>query len=91
MATQHYVLIDAYSGYVWEEADAPDPITACEIVDDLIGGAEGRDYEEVYRLDGRSGYFVYEAPADWTPVSDGQSQSEIERVTSLPLVATVAW
>ena len=89
MATAHYVLIDAYSGFVWEEADATDPIEACRIVDEKVGG-EARSYEREH-LHGQNGYYVYEAPADWTPVEDGQSQSEIERVQALPLVAQVAF
>ena len=71
MATAHYVLIDAYSGFVWEEADATDPIEACRIVDEKVGG-EARSYEREH-LHGQNGYYVYEAPADWTPVEDGQS------------------
>lgn len=91
MATlTHYVLIDAHSGYVWEEADAETPIDACRIVDQKVGG-EDREYEDVSRLDGRDGYYVYEAPADWTSVEDGQDRSEIERVKALPLVAEVAF
>lgn len=89
MTTTHYVLIDAYSGFVWGEADAANPIEACRIVDEHIGG-EPREYEE-QRLDGQQGYFVYRAPADWTAVDDGQSQREIERVTALPLAAQVAF
>lgn len=90
MATKHYVLIDAYSGYVWDEADAESPIQACKIVDARHAPGEQRTYE-LERLNGQSGYFVYEAPADWTPVEDGQRQSEIERVTALPLVAQCAF
>ena len=90
MATTHYVLIDAYSGFVWGEADAETPTEACRIVDEQVGG-EAREYEDVTRLDGMSGYYVYEAPADWTEVTDGQSQGDIERVTALPLVAAVAY
>lgn len=85
---KHYVMIDAHSGYVWEEADANDPIEACRIIDRKIG-AEADEYAE-QRLDGQSGYYVYEAPADWTPVEDGQSKTEIERVLALPLVAQIA-
>lgn len=85
----HYVLIDNYSGYVWGEADADDPIEACAIVDRQTGG-DPREYEEqMIGNSSTSGYFVYEAPADWRPVDDGQSQDEIERVTALPLVAEV--
>lgn len=79
----HYVLIDNYSGYVWGEADASDPVEACAKVDRGIGG-EGREYE-VARIGNStdSGYHVFEAPADWEPVDDGQSQNEIDRVDSL--------
>jgi hypothetical protein len=76
----HYVLIDHYTGYVWGEADADDPITACVKVDQEIDRTP-REYE-YRRLDGDSGYHVYEAPADWKEVDDGQSRAEIERVTS---------
>lgn len=78
----HYVLIDNHSGYVWGEADANDPVEACAAVDREIGGDE-REYA-VERLGSstKNGYHVFEAPADWTPVDDGQNQREIERVES---------
>lgn len=87
---QHYVLIDGHSGYVWEEADADSAIEACRIVDDKLQGAGRREYWEGDRSTG-NGYFVYLAPADWKPVSDGQSQEEIERVEALPFVAKIEY
>jgi hypothetical protein len=87
----HYVLIDNYTGYVWGEADASDPVEACRIVDTEIGG-EARTYEhERIRGSDVSGYFVHEAPSNWTPVDDGQSQREIRRVQTLPIVASVVF
>lgn len=78
----HYVLMDNYSGYIWGEADAADPIEACRIVDRDVGGEE-REYEEARLGDSTvNGYHVFEAPAGWTAVDDGQRQSEIERVGS---------
>lgn len=88
----HYVLIDGHSGYVWDEADASDPIEACKIIDDKVGPRDGpMEYEIVSRSEWNTGngYFVYQAPADWVPVADGQSRTEIERVEALPLVAKV--
>lgn len=86
----HYVLIDHHSGYVWGEADAKTPIEACEIVDRHVGG-DAREYEEVSRLDGESGYHVYLAPTGWAEVENGQAQDEIERVEGLRRVADVTF
>ena len=77
-----YVLIDNNSGYVWGEANASNPIEACAIVDREIGGDEREYSEERIGNSTASGYHVYQAPADWVSVDDGQSQVEIERVTS---------
>lgn len=90
-AMTHYVLIDQDSGFVWGEADASDPIAACTIVDKQISPGIDREYEIVPRLDGRSGYHVFEAPAGWTEVDDGQSTAEINRVQALPMVASVSF
>lgn len=86
-----YILIENHSGYVWGEADAADPIEACRIVDEHVGG-ELREYAEAFYVDtSRNAYHVHQAPADWRPVDDGQSQSEIERVAALPRVALVTF
>lgn len=88
----HYVLIDSYSGFVWGEADADDPVEACRVFD-ATTSCEPRDYAPVYRLDNStaSGYFVHKAPDGWVPVTDGQDPVEIDRVSALPLVAHVAF
>lgn len=90
----HYVLIEANSGYVWEETDAESPIEACKIIDTKIGGIAD-EYWEAARSDhsdwssGGGCYYVYQAPSDWTPVTDGTLESEIQRVEALPMVAKV--
>lgn len=78
--TRHFVLIDHYSGFVWGEADATGPIAACEKVDAALNGAGNRTYEHEILRDNRGGYHVFEAPAGWQAVEDGQDQAEIERV-----------
>ena len=85
----HYVLIDNFSGFVWGGADAADPVAACAILDKEVGG-EPRKYE-ITRISNttESGYLVFEAPADWLPVDDGQSQDEIKRTLALHKVAEV--
>jgi hypothetical protein len=87
---KHYVLIDHNSGYVWDEVDADTPIDACRKVDEKLG-AYGRVYEAAFANTISTGYHVFEAPADWTPVSNGQSQAEIERVSALPIAAVVTY
>lgn len=75
-----YILIVNSSGYVWGEADASDPVEACVTINREIGGDE---YEyDVSRFGSSvdSGFHVYEAPADWTPVADGRDGAEIDRV-----------
>lgn len=86
----HYVLIDAHSGFVWEETDAENPIEACRIVDEKVGTVAD-EYWEANRSEWTigNGYFIHLAPSDWTPVEDGQRAGEIERVAALPLVAVV--
>jgi hypothetical protein len=92
MTTKHYVLIEGHSGFVWEETDATDPIEACRLIDQRIGG-EAEHYEIAPRHDwiNGSGYFVYETPADWKPVENGQDPEEIERVEALNCVAKVTY
>lgn len=86
----HYVLIDHNSGYVWDEVDADTPIEACRKVDEKLG-VHGRDYKPAFANTIDHGYHVHEAPADWTPVDDGQSQAEIDRVSALPVAAVVTY
>lgn len=85
---QHYIMINHYTGYVWEEADASDPIEVCRLIDQKISPGIEREYERVGRLD-CDGYHVYLAGADWVPVHNGQSSTEIARVEALPKVAEV--
>lgn len=73
-----YVLIDHYTGFVWGETDAADPIEACRKVDEEVG-SEPRTYHRE-TLTGQSGYHVYEAPKLWISINDGQIPSQIERV-----------
>ena len=88
----HYVLIEGNSGYVWEETDAENPIEACRLIDQRIGG-EAQHYEEapIHDWINGNGYFVYKTPADWIPVTDGQDPAEIERVAALECVAKVTY
>ena len=87
-----YAMIDIHTGYVWGVHDAADPVTACRKIDEDLGEL-GRSYEEhgprsgAHRS-GRCGYLVYEAP-DGFDVHDGQSDADIDRVLTLPHVATV--
>lgn len=89
-----YILIEVNSGYVWGNAEAADPIAACRAVDESLGAA-GRIYEDrgrFGRIDGRDGYHVYEAPAEfqWADgTGDGQSYDVIAQVSALPLAARV--
>jgi hypothetical protein len=88
---RHYVLIDEHSGYVWGEAVAADPVAACRAVDERLGETE-RVYEDIgggARFAGRSGYHVYEAPAGFPSVLDGQNPDEVSRVMALPCVTQV--
>ena len=86
-----YILIDEHSGFVWGDVVAADPIAACRALDEGVG-EYGRTYEEIgarRRFDGRSGYHVHEAPADFPAVDDGQDQATIDAVTALPLIERV--
>ena len=98
-----FILIDDNSGYIWGDsaefaAEAKgdlDPITAARLLDESLG-EQDREYEEVSRLNGRSGYRVYRADINGSdavgPVWDGQSAEEIEAVErDCEHVATVAF
>lgn len=85
-----YILIDSNSGYIWgDSADLNGQIftgTALEFakaLDESLG-EHGRIYEEVSRLDGRSGYSVYRADINGSDavavVWDGQNQETIDAV-----------
>lgn len=85
-----YILIDNHTGYIWgDSADLNGQIftgTALEFakaLDESLG-EHGRSYEEVSRLDGRSGYSVYRADINGSDavnvVFDGQDQETIEAV-----------
>lgn len=79
----HYVLIDEYTDIVWGDAEADTPEEACRLVDEA-NLEHGRAYRSIGRepFQGRSGYHVYEAPADWPNMSENMD----ERV---PLVCRV--
>lgn len=98
-----YILIDHGSGYIWgDTADcanqsdlASTPIDAARWLDESLG-EHGREYTEVMRLDGRSGYDVYRADANGSDVvgsvSDGQDRDTIMAVIrDCEWVATVAY
>jgi hypothetical protein len=88
-----YILIDENSGYVWGEAVASDPISACREVDISVNkiGELGRNYIDIgrERFDGRSGYHVYAAPDDFVGGDDGRDPEYINAVERLPLAARV--
>ena len=92
--TKHYVLIDNCSGYIWGEADAENPIEACQKVDLEIGCGEPREYHEVFSSElasNETGYHVFAAPNDWVwdPALDDQDQEIIATVEQWPLAAVV--
>jgi hypothetical protein len=87
-----YILIDDASGYIWGDtadidgrnrADIEDPTEAARVLDESLG-ERGRLYEDVSRLDERSGYRVYRADvrgSEQVPnIIDGQDQEMIEAV-----------
>jgi hypothetical protein len=86
-----YILIDEYSGYVWGEAVADDPISACREIDADAGLEPDRHYIDIgsERFDGRSGYHVHLAPDDFVGGDDGRDQEYINAVERLPLVARI--
>ena len=88
---QRYVLIDANSGFVWGDAVAETPIEACRAVDAQCGEHD-RGYEDIGRVafNGRSGYFVFRAPADMHLARDGQDAAFIAAVEGLPIATHVA-
>lgn len=100
----HYIIQDAYTGYIWGdtrdfngEVYAADGILdACRKLDEIIGGADDREYEEVSRLDGDCGYAVYRVDINGSEavavVHDGQDQEYIKSVQNdCDLVGFVQW
>ena len=99
----HYIIQDAYTGYIWGDTRdingapyaADSIIDACRALDQSIGG-EPREYEEVSRLDGDSGYIVYRVDINGSEavavIHDGQSAETIEAVErDCDLVGHVQW
>lgn len=98
-----YIIQDVCSGYIWGDtrdfANGPnhyDTIAdACRALDQDLG-EHGREYEEVSRLDGDSGYAVYRVDINGseavTVVHDGQDKETIEAVMrDCDLVGYVQW
>lgn len=83
---QHYIIIDAYSGFICGDhrTDKPEDlatIEACRAIDEEAGN-DDRTYERVSYLDGDSGYHVYDATDLNLEIYDGQDQAAIDLVTS---------
>lgn len=79
----HYALIDNNSGFVWGEVNADSPVEACAAIDRELG-SQDREYEVTQLpFSNSSGYVVFEAPAGWREVENGQDEAEIGRVLSL--------
>lgn len=79
-----YIIIDGHSGFIWGEhhsdADRDEAIIqACRATDEETGETD-REYEIVDRLDGRSGYIVYDASDLAMEIHDGQNPHAIEAV-----------
>lgn len=89
-----YILIDNCSGYIWGDSADLDghvftgtPLEYAAALDARIGGADGREYEEVSRralASNETGYHVYRADINGSEavplVEDGQDQEMIEAV-----------
>lgn len=87
-----YILIDANSGYVFgdtadlggRDAQPESIVEAARLVDEAETGVRDRAYEEVSRLEGRTGYLVYRADVDGSEavpvVVDGQDPAVIAAV-----------
>ena len=99
----HYIIQDAYTGYIWGDTrdfdgavyDGESIVDACRKLDEIVGG-EPREYEEVSRLSGDSGYIVYRVDIKGseavTVVHDGQDKGTIEAVErDCDLVGYVEW
>lgn len=77
-----YILIDEHTGYIWGDVEAEGPFEACEKLDNE-NHAFDYDYEEVARFNGETGYHVYEAPAGFPEVTDGQDEAQIAAVEAI--------
>lgn len=84
----HYIIQDAYSGYIWGDTRDIDGksvncetiVDACRAVDLSISGV-AREYQEVSRLNGDTGYLVYRADINGSEaVGDGQDREIIQAV-----------
>jgi hypothetical protein len=79
-----YIAIEHNSGFIWGDADEATPEAACARIEanfdfSRITGA----WERVPPIrDTDGGYHVYEAPAGFPNIEDGQDQEMIERVVA---------
>jgi hypothetical protein len=86
-----YIIIDAYSGYIWGDTrnfdgktyNAESITDACAALDRTLGEF-GRTYAQVPQLSGMTGYVVYRVDIDGSEavpvVRDGQDQDTIDAV-----------
>jgi hypothetical protein len=93
-----YIIQDACSGYIWGDTrdfdgvsySATDIVDACRKLDSLVG-AETREYWQVPRLSGNSGYVVYRADVAGseavTIVQDGSDNDTISAVMNCCQIA----
>lgn len=103
----HYIIRDAWTGYLWGDTRDIEgrplngagltPVDACRALDESLGTL-GREYQEVARLSGETGYLVYSADtdppgSDAVPlIHDGQAREAIEMVErDCTLVCCVEW
>lgn len=98
-----FILIDSDSGYIWgdsaefaagKQSDLT-PIEAAKMLDEHLE-ERGREYFDVKRLNGRSGYEVYRADVNGAEavgaIQDGSDLTEIEAVEKhCEHVATIAY
>lgn len=90
--TKRLILIDNYTGFVFGDVTAADPIAAALEVDADIG-EHGRNYEMRARApqDTTTGYHVYDASgSDLPEVVDGQDKAAIQASERLPFVGYLA-
>ncbi len=95
-----YIIMDAYSGFIWADtatgdwangiADLSDLCAVCRAMDESTG-THGRSYEAVSRISGDQGYILHRAPDDFPTVMDGQNSEEVARAVSLPVAGYVMW
>jgi hypothetical protein len=89
---RRYVLIDEFTGHVWGDVVAADPIKACRAVDARCGQHK-REYTDIGSVpfDGHSGYHVYLATSAYGDYAgaDGQDGEFIKAVEAMPFVTRV--